>query len=202
MLSTPPLVQAQLSEALSIVCGHDFPQQWPNLLSELVERLVGSNDLKTISGVLATANSIFKRYRYEAVGGTRVWAVQGRGRYMGRSSPPTKIHDQDPLGQLHPPLLPHLPRFFFNHGRPFSPSVRPPLCFPCTLFDCPLMNAVLCPYDCSNQYGSDTMVKELEGSQNVFAGPLLDTTKKLSQVSLHTSEHLFTPSHDSCLPLI
>lgn len=63
MLSTPPLVQAQLSEALSIVCGHDFPHQWPNLLSELVERLIGSSDLKTISGVLATANSIFKRYR-------------------------------------------------------------------------------------------------------------------------------------------
>ena len=64
------------------------------------------------------------------------------------------------------------------------------------------MNAVLCPYDCSNQYGSDTMVKELEGSQNVFAGPLLDTTKKLSQVSLHTSGHLFTPSHDSRRTLI
>ena len=27
MLSTPPLVQAQLSEALAIVCGHDFPRQ-------------------------------------------------------------------------------------------------------------------------------------------------------------------------------
>lgn len=29
------------------------------------------------------------------------------------------------------------------------------------------------------------MVKELEGSQNVFAGPLLATTQKLSQVSIY-----------------
>mmetsp|Transcript_33790 Transcript_33790/g.100617 ORF Transcript_33790/g.100617 Transcript_33790/m.100617 type:complete len:935 (-) Transcript_33790:308-3112(-) len=62
MLSTPPLLQAQLSEALSIICGHDFPRQWPTLLSELVERL-RTSDLQAINGVLATANSIFKRYR-------------------------------------------------------------------------------------------------------------------------------------------
>lgn len=62
MLSTPALVQAQLSEALSIICGHDFPRAWPNLLGELVERLKTS-DLQAINGVLATANSIFKRYR-------------------------------------------------------------------------------------------------------------------------------------------
>jgi exportin-2 (importin alpha re-exporter) len=60
MLSTPPLVQAQLSEALAIICGHDFPTGWPNLLPELVQRLEGA-DLATINGVLATANSIFKR---------------------------------------------------------------------------------------------------------------------------------------------
>lgn len=64
MLSTPTLVQAQLSEALSIVCSHDFPRLWPTLLTELVQRLSNpSVDLKTVNGVLATANSIFKRYR-------------------------------------------------------------------------------------------------------------------------------------------
>jgi exportin-2 (importin alpha re-exporter) len=64
MLSTPALVQAQLSEALSIICGHDFPRQWPTLLGELVERLnAAGNDIQTVNGVLATANSIFKRYR-------------------------------------------------------------------------------------------------------------------------------------------
>ena len=60
MLSTPPLVQAQLSEALSIICAHDFPQQWPELLPELQQKLQTS-DLHIICGVLATANSIFKR---------------------------------------------------------------------------------------------------------------------------------------------
>jgi exportin-2 (importin alpha re-exporter) len=60
MLATPPLVQAQLSEALSIICSQDFPVNWPNLLPELVRRLDGA-DLATTSGVLATANSIFKR---------------------------------------------------------------------------------------------------------------------------------------------
>ncbi len=33
MLSTPPLVQAQLSDALSIICEHDFPEQVHMLLS-------------------------------------------------------------------------------------------------------------------------------------------------------------------------
>lgn len=60
MLSTPPLVQAQLSEALSIICSHDFPKAWPTLLPELVARLEGA-DLNTMHGVLTTANSIFKR---------------------------------------------------------------------------------------------------------------------------------------------
>lgn len=62
MLNTPLLVQAQLSEALSIICNHDFPAKWPTLLSELVGRL-NTTDVQTINGVLATAHSIFKRYR-------------------------------------------------------------------------------------------------------------------------------------------
>uniref|UniRef100_A0A7S3VJD6 Importin N-terminal domain-containing protein n=1 Tax=Dunaliella tertiolecta TaxID=3047 RepID=A0A7S3VJD6_DUNTE len=63
MLGTPPLIQAQLSEALSIICAHDFPRNWPTLLPELVQKLEAGGDVATISGVLATANSIFKRYR-------------------------------------------------------------------------------------------------------------------------------------------
>jgi exportin-2 (importin alpha re-exporter) len=90
MLSTPPLVRAQLSEALTIVSSHDFPAQWPQLLPELVESLTGAlaasgeppasasgggddqqpaalaippERAAVINGVLATANSIFKRYR-------------------------------------------------------------------------------------------------------------------------------------------
>ena len=73
MLSTPPLVQAQLSEALSIICSHDFPNHWPTLLPELVGRLQeGRADLATLNGVLATANSIFKRC-------VRVYACLGVG---------------------------------------------------------------------------------------------------------------------------
>lgn len=62
MLNTPQLIRAQLSEALSIISGYDFPAQWPTLLPELVERLQAA-DLATINGVCHTANSILKRYR-------------------------------------------------------------------------------------------------------------------------------------------
>ncbi|WIA07912.1 hypothetical protein OEZ85_007391 [Tetradesmus obliquus] len=64
MLSTPQLIRAQLSEALTIISSHDFPANWPQLLPELVERLnAAGEDLAVINGVCHTANSIFKRYR-------------------------------------------------------------------------------------------------------------------------------------------
>lgn len=62
MLSTPVPVRAQLSEALTIIGGYDFPAKWPSLLPHLLERL-SSGDLATVAGVLETANSIYKRYR-------------------------------------------------------------------------------------------------------------------------------------------
>ena len=51
MLNTPPRVQAQLSEALSIICAFDFPAKWPGLLTELVQKL-GTDDLAAMRGVL------------------------------------------------------------------------------------------------------------------------------------------------------
>ena len=60
MLSVPPQVRAQLSEALTLISGHDFPGRWRSLLPELCERLV-SDDPAAVNGVLETANSIFKR---------------------------------------------------------------------------------------------------------------------------------------------
>ena len=60
MLSAPPPVRAQLSEALTIISGHDFPGRWKGLLPELCERL-GASDPAGVNGVLETANSIFKR---------------------------------------------------------------------------------------------------------------------------------------------
>ena len=47
----------------------------------------------------------------------------------------------------------------------------------------PVIDYISTPFrTCSNQYGSDAMVQELEGSQNVFATPLLETAQKLTQV--------------------
>ena len=60
MLSAPPPVRAQLSEALTLISGHDFPARWRGLLPELCERLT-SSDAAAVNGVLETANSIFKR---------------------------------------------------------------------------------------------------------------------------------------------
>ena len=62
MLSTPPAVRAQLSEALTIISAHDFPAAWPALLPDLIARLA-SADAAEVQGVLETGNAIYKRYR-------------------------------------------------------------------------------------------------------------------------------------------
>lgn len=68
MLSTPPVVRAQLSEALSIISEHDFPARWQGLLPQLIERLK-SSDANAMNGVLETLNSIYKRYRSQFMSG-------------------------------------------------------------------------------------------------------------------------------------
>ncbi|KAA6426654.1 MAG: cellular apoptosis susceptibility chromosome segregation 1 [Trebouxia sp. A1-2] len=68
MLSTPPVVRAQLSEALSIISEHDFPTRWQGLLPQLIDRLK-TGDAATINGVLETLNSIYKRYRSQFMTG-------------------------------------------------------------------------------------------------------------------------------------
>ena len=62
MCAVPPLVQRQLSEALSLVSRRDFPDEWPSLLGELVARL-SSPDMAVVAGVLEAAASIFERFR-------------------------------------------------------------------------------------------------------------------------------------------
>lgn len=42
ILFVPELLQSQLSEALALVAKHDFPQQWPTLLPEVVSQIEGS----------------------------------------------------------------------------------------------------------------------------------------------------------------
>ncbi|MQL94387.1 hypothetical protein Taro_027035 [Colocasia esculenta] len=63
MLSSPPRVRSQLGEALAVVSAHDFPRSWPGLLPELVSSLRSATDYAAINGLLAAANSIFKRFR-------------------------------------------------------------------------------------------------------------------------------------------
>jgi exportin-2 (importin alpha re-exporter) len=63
MCSVPPQIEAQISESISLIAAVDYPERWTNLLQELVHQF-NSSDLAVVSGVLKTANSIFKRFRY------------------------------------------------------------------------------------------------------------------------------------------
>ncbi|XP_042504800.1 exportin-2-like [Macadamia integrifolia] len=65
MLSSTPRIQSQLSEALALIGKHDFPKSWPSLLPELVANLRQATDYASINGILGTANSIFKKFRYQ-----------------------------------------------------------------------------------------------------------------------------------------
>ncbi|KAJ9188159.1 hypothetical protein P3X46_003548 [Hevea brasiliensis] len=68
MLSSTPRIQSQLSESLSLIGKHDFPKSWPTLLPELISSLDAvsrNNDYVSVNGVLGTANSIFKKFRYQ-----------------------------------------------------------------------------------------------------------------------------------------
>lgn len=64
MLRSPEQLQKQLSDAVSIIGREDFPARWPNLLPEMISHFQ-SGEFHIINGVLRTAHSLFKRYRYE-----------------------------------------------------------------------------------------------------------------------------------------
>ncbi|KAJ1519390.1 hypothetical protein ONE63_004682 [Megalurothrips usitatus] len=64
MVMSPEAIQKQLSDAVSIIGRYDFPAKWPNLIGQMVEKFQ-TGDFNIINGVLHTAHSIFKRYRYE-----------------------------------------------------------------------------------------------------------------------------------------
>lgn len=63
MCTTPPDVQRQLSEAVSIIAKYDFPQKWNGLLPQLMSKLT-STDMSVLKGVMLTFNSIMKKFRY------------------------------------------------------------------------------------------------------------------------------------------
>jgi len=62
MLSAPPRVRSQLSEALTIISQHDFPRKWEGLLPQLIGKLT-AEDPTVLNGVLTTIDSIYHRYR-------------------------------------------------------------------------------------------------------------------------------------------
>ena len=63
-------VMLQFSDAISIIGREDFPDKWPTLLPEMVEKF-NSGDFHIINGVLRTAHSIFKRYELCSIIHTR-----------------------------------------------------------------------------------------------------------------------------------
>ena len=63
MCSVPADVQKQLAEAVTIISKYDFPDKWAGLLPNLVSKLA-SGDIYVAKGVMLTANSIMKRFRY------------------------------------------------------------------------------------------------------------------------------------------
>ncbi|KAL0412243.1 UNVERIFIED_CONTAM: Exportin-2 [Sesamum latifolium] len=69
MVNSSLKIQAQLSEALTIIGKHDFPKAWPTLLPELVVTLDKSsraNDYVSVNGVLTAINALFKKFRYQS----------------------------------------------------------------------------------------------------------------------------------------
>ncbi|XP_001606668.1 exportin-2 [Nasonia vitripennis] len=64
MLHSPDAIQKQLSDAVSVIGKHDFPDKWPELIDQMVG-FFNTGDFHVINGVLHTAHSLFKRYRYE-----------------------------------------------------------------------------------------------------------------------------------------
>ena len=63
MCKVPPQIQAQCSESIALIAASDFPSKWDHLLEDLVGRFA-DGDWSVVNGVLLTANSIFKRFRY------------------------------------------------------------------------------------------------------------------------------------------
>ncbi|XP_044735221.1 exportin-2 isoform X2 [Chrysoperla carnea] len=63
MLRSPEGIQKQLSDAISIIGKFDFPNKWPELIGQMVEKFA-TGDFHMINGVLVTAHSLFKKYRH------------------------------------------------------------------------------------------------------------------------------------------
>ncbi|KAF1810049.1 putative chromosome segregation protein Cse1 [Eremomyces bilateralis CBS 781.70] len=62
MISSPPSIQSQLGEAVSVIAESDFPEQWDSLIDDLASRLTADNPTVN-NGVLRVAHSICERWR-------------------------------------------------------------------------------------------------------------------------------------------
>ena len=70
MLSVPKQLQAQLSAALEQIAETDFPDDWQNLLPELIQTIKDAKaqgDLGKLCGGMETAHSVFKRFRSQGL---------------------------------------------------------------------------------------------------------------------------------------
>ena len=63
MSTVPSAIQAQCSESISLIARVDYPDNWQNLLPELVQKF-NSPDMAVVNGALITTNNIFKPFRY------------------------------------------------------------------------------------------------------------------------------------------
>ncbi|XP_066329040.1 exportin-2-like [Miscanthus floridulus] len=66
LLTAPPLIQAQLSEALAAAAASDFPAKWESLLPSIVSSFgtaVNAGDIAATNSLLAAIVSLFSRFR-------------------------------------------------------------------------------------------------------------------------------------------
>ncbi|KAL5222335.1 hypothetical protein ABZP36_027048 [Zizania latifolia] len=66
LLTAPPRIQAQLSEALAAAAASDFPSKWEPLLPSIVSSLgtaISTGDVPATNSLLSAAASLFSRFR-------------------------------------------------------------------------------------------------------------------------------------------
>ncbi|CAG9533563.1 unnamed protein product [Cercopithifilaria johnstoni] len=71
MLSTSGNIQKQLSQVVFVMGKHDFPEEWPDLITILAQNLTGIDPDK-LTATLYTLDELCKKYRYE-VKSNRLW---------------------------------------------------------------------------------------------------------------------------------
>lgn len=72
MLACPPSVRRMLSEAVTLMAAHDFPREWPDIVTIVTGELervrtegITAANKDALLGTLSTGHSVFQRYRKE-----------------------------------------------------------------------------------------------------------------------------------------